>query len=80
MFPVGADGGVPTIATLLALAAVVADTHPITLAASAVLAAVGALVAFFIGLQSFVTLETGLEAAAEAVHLETVGEEVLLTA
>ena len=41
---------------------------------------VRALVALMLSLHSLITLQAGLEAAAEAVHLEAIREEVLLAA
>ena len=57
----------------------IADTHSITLTAPGALAAVRALVSLSLSLLPVVTFQAGLEAAAEAVDLEPVREEPLLT-
>ena len=75
-----ADGCAPALATLAANAAVFTDTHPSTHTALTAPQAVGALVSLKVSPVSGVTLKAGLEASAQAVHLEPVLKEVLLTA
>ena len=68
--PEGADWS--TVPALVALMTVITDgraTTLVTLAASAI-----------VSLPTGATLQAGLEAAAKAVHLEAVREEVLLAA
>ncbi len=57
-----------------------ADTHTATLKAHTRLAAVRTLIALTLTLPTGATLEAGLQAAAKAVDLEAIREEVLLAA
>ena len=69
-----------TLATLYTPAVVRTDTHPTTLTTHTALAAMRALLALLLSILPGVALQAGLKAAAQAVHLEAVREEVLLAA
>ena len=68
------------LATCVAITVVRADVGTTTVATLIAPAAVRALVALLLSLHSLITFEAGLEAPAEAVHLEAVLKEALLAA
>jgi hypothetical protein len=77
--PVLADGRPTALAALFALSAVLTDAGPTALAAIGALTTMGALVALSLCLLSCATLQARLEASTEAVHLEAILKEALLT-
>lgn len=73
-----ADGRPTALASYLALATVETNLGSAAVSAEGALAAVGAIVAFSLYPLSCATLQTRLEASAEAIHLKAILEEAPL--